>query len=87
MAKSLGYFPTWDALLGKRFDKKINNDIPVTIIFGDTDHTLPAKTCQERSLAPDHAKWVILSNTGHAPMWDSTDQVYAEVMSTVGSIL
>jgi pimeloyl-ACP methyl ester carboxylesterase len=87
MAKSLGYFPTWDALLGKRFDKKINKDIPITIIFGDTDHTLPEKTCQERSLAPDHAKWLILSNTGHAPMWDSTDQVYAEVMSTVGSIL
>jgi hypothetical protein len=30
---------------------------------------------------------VILSNTGHAPMWDSTDQVYAEVINTVRSKL
>mgnify|MGYP002145081102 CR=1 FL=1 len=87
MAKSHGYFPAWDALLGKRFDKKVDRNIPVTIVFGDTDHTLPEKTCQEKSLAPEHAKWVILSNTGHAPMWDSTEEVYAEVMSTVGSIL
>ncbi|MEY2723879.1 MAG: hypothetical protein RLZ38_102 [Actinomycetota bacterium] len=87
MAKSHGYFPAWDALLGKRFDKKVDRNIPVTIVFGDTDHTLPEKTCQEKSLAPEHAKWVILSNTGHAPMWDSTDQVYAEVINTVRSKL
>ncbi|NBO51148.1 MAG: alpha/beta hydrolase [Actinobacteria bacterium] len=87
MAKSHGYFPAWDALLGKRFDKKIDKSIPVTIVFGDTDHTLPEKTCQERSLAPEHAKWVILPETGHAPMWDSTELVYAEVLNTVRSIV
>lgn len=82
MAKSEGYFPVWDGMLKKRFDKEISAEIPVTIIFGDTDHTLPAKTCQERSLAPKHAKWVILPETGHAPMWDSTEDVIAEIMQT-----
>ena len=67
MANSTGYFPAWDALLGKRFDKQIDSQIPITIVFGDSDHTLPAKTCQERSLAPAHAKWIILPQTGHAP--------------------
>ena len=82
MAKSDGYFPAWDGMLKKRFDKDVSKEIPITIIFGDTDHTLPAKTCQERSLAPDHAKWIILPETGHAPMWDSTEEVLAEILET-----
>jgi pimeloyl-ACP methyl ester carboxylesterase len=55
-------------------------------VFGDSDHTLPAKTCQERSLAPAHAKWVVLPQTGHAPMWDSPTEVVAEIMQTVSLI-
>lgn len=82
MADSEGYFPAWDGMLKKRFDKPISPQIPITIIFGDTDHTLPAKTCQERSLAPAHAKWIILPESGHAPMWDSTSEVLAEISST-----
>ena len=71
--------------MGKRFDKKVSESIPITIIFGDSDRTLPEKTCQERSLAPKHAKWIILPNTGHAPMWDSTDEVLSEINSTLSS--
>jgi pimeloyl-ACP methyl ester carboxylesterase len=82
MAKSEGYFPVWDGMLKKRFEKDVSAEIPITIIFGDTDHTLPAKTCQERSLAPHHAKWIILPETGHAPMWDSTEEVLAEILET-----
>ena len=86
MAGSTGYFPAWDALLGKRFDKQISTSIPTTIIFGDSDHTLPLKTCQERSLAPVHAKWIVLPQTGHVPMWDSPNEVISEIMSTTGVI-
>jgi pimeloyl-ACP methyl ester carboxylesterase len=84
MAQSTGYFPAWDALLGKRFDKQIDPQIPITIVFGDSDHTLPAKTCQERSLAPAHSKWIILPQTGHAPMWDSPNEVVSEILQTAG---
>ena len=83
MTKSTGYFPAWDALLGKRFDKQIDSQVCITIVFGDSDHTLPAKTCQERSLAPAHARWVVLPETGHVPMWDSPTEVVAEIMQTV----
>ena len=79
MAQSDGYYPAWDAFLDKRFDTPIGADIPVTVIFGDKDRALPAKTCQERSLLPQHARWVILENTGHAPMWDSPAGVAAEI--------
>jgi len=70
-------------MLMKRFDSFIPEDVPVTIIFGDTDRTLPATTCQERSVAPSHAKWIIFPNTGHAPMWDSPLDVIDEIKKTV----
>ena len=82
MGTSTGYYPAWDALLSLRFDKQIPPQIPVTIIFGDTDLTLPANTSQERSLAPRHAKWVVLSESGHAPMWDHPSEVIQEILST-----
>ena len=77
-----GYFPAWDGMLKRRFDKEISKDIPVTILFGDSDNTLPAQTSQERTLAPAHSRWVTLSQSGHAPMWDSPDEVIAEILHT-----
>lgn len=79
MSSSEGYYPAWDGMLMKRFDGLIPESIPVTIIFGDSDKTLPATTCQERSIAPAHAKWIIFSETGHAPMWDSPLDVIHEI--------
>ena len=83
MSTAEGYYPAWDGMLMKRFDSFIPDKIPVTIIFGDTDRTLPATTCQERSVAPNHAKWIIFPNTGHAPMWDSPLDVIDEIKKTV----
>lgn len=85
MSTAEGYYPAWDGMLMKRFDGKIPDEIPVTIIFGDTDRTLPATTCQERSVAPRHAKWIIFPDTGHAPMWDSPIDVAAEIRRTANS--
>lgn len=83
MGSASGYYLLWDAFLGNRFDKPISQEIPVTIIFGDTDYTLPADSCQERSLAPSHSKWVVLSNSGHAPMWDAVSEVVNETLKTI----
>ena len=82
MGKADGYYPAWDGMLMKRFDGKISSEIPVTIIFGDTDRTLPATNCQERSVAPSHAKWIVFPETGHAPMWDSPSDVVAAIHQT-----
>ncbi len=79
MSGAEGYYPAWDGMLMKRFDSYIPESIPVTIIFGDSDKTLPATTCQERSVAPSHAKWIIFSDTGHAPMWDAPLDVFHEI--------
>ena len=82
MGSSAGYFPAWDAMLGLRFDKDIREDIPVTIVFGDSDNTLPAQYSQERSLTPVHSRWVVLPQSGHAPMWDRAPEVIAEIRHT-----
>ena len=82
LGKADGYYPAWDGMLMKRFDGTIPEQIPITIIFGDTDRTLPATTCQERSVAPSHARWIIFPDTGHAPMWDSPHDVVAAIEDT-----
>ena len=84
MAKSDGYFPAWDGMLKKRFDSNIDSAIPVTIIFGDSDNTLPETTCQERSMAPSHSKWLVYEECGHAPMWDNTERVAHDIFITAG---
>ena len=84
MANSPGYFPAWDGMLHKRFDSQIDPKIPVKIIFGDSDKTLPATTCQERTMAPQHSEWIIFEECGHAPMWDNTEKVAAHVLEIAG---
>ncbi len=83
---SEGYFPAWDGMLTRRFDKSISESIPVTILFGDSDNTLPAQTSQERTLAPAHARWITLSQSGHAPMWDSPYDCIAEIIHTASLV-
>ena len=82
MGTSDGYFPAWDGLLGRRFESQVSPEIPVTVIFGDTDNTLPATFSQERSLAPAHSRWVVLSQCGHAPMWDHPSEVMELIRET-----
>jgi pimeloyl-ACP methyl ester carboxylesterase len=85
MQTATGYFPAWDAMLKKRFDSPIPHSIPVTIVFGDSDNTLPAASCQERSVVPAHSKWFVIENCGHAPMWDHPTTVTRHIIETAQS--
>lgn len=85
MATAAGYYPAWDALLRKRFEQQVSQSIPITVIFGDSDRTLPAATCQERSLVPAHAKWMIFPECGHAPMWDHPSEVIEQILLATGA--
>ena len=85
MQTATGYFPAWDAMLKKRFDSPIPHSIPVTIVFGDSDNTLPAASCQERSVVPAHSKWFVIENCGHAPMWDHPTTVTRHILETAQS--
>ena len=82
MTHCKGYFPAWDGMLNRRFDSHIPQRVPVTILFGDTDNTLPLEGSQERSLAPAHARWLTLDACGHAPMWDYPEEVVEIIKDT-----
>ena len=71
-ADARGFQQAHDGALHRRFDRadQIPADVPVTIAFGDNDRLLPAPRFQQRDLAPAHARWEVLWNCGHAPMWD-----------------
>ena len=85
MSVASGYFPAWDGMLKKRFDSPIPQSIPITIIFGDSDNTLPESNCQERSVVPSHSKWFVIENCGHAPMWDHPTTVTRHILETTQS--
>lgn len=85
MANCSGYFPAWDGMLTRRFDAHVLESVPVTILFGDSDNTLPYPDSQERSLAPAHAAWLVIDKCGHAPMWDQPDLVVKIIKQTVVS--
>ena len=82
MGNAKGYFPAWDGMLGRRFDAHVPESVPVTILFGDTDNTLPYPVSQERSLAPQHCAWIVIDNCGHGPMWDYPDLVASVIKET-----
>ncbi|MSO43063.1 MAG: alpha/beta hydrolase [Candidatus Planktophila sp.] len=77
-----GYFPAWDGMLTRRFDRAVPIRVPITIVFGDSDNTLPYPISQERSLAPAHSKWLVIDNCGHAPMWDHPDLIVKIINQT-----
>ena len=85
MGSSTGYRAFWNGMVGNRFDKPIAEEIPVTVIFGDTDNTLPKSKMQEKSLLPAHSNWVELKDSGHAPMWDQVDSVADIIRSLISS--
>ncbi len=73
MAKSKGYKPLWKGLQKKRFESKISPEVGVSIVFGDTDLTLPEGIAQEKSVAPAHSDWITVENCAHVIMWNYPD--------------
>jgi pimeloyl-ACP methyl ester carboxylesterase len=71
-ADARGFEQAHDGALHRRFERaaSIPAQVPVTVAFGDNDRLLPAPRFQQRDLAPAHARWEVLWNCGHAPMWD-----------------
>lgn len=70
MARSIGYMPMWRALRFQKFDSSVSASVPVAIIFGDDDLTLPYPRAQEREAAPKHSQWITVENCAHVIMWN-----------------
>ncbi len=70
MARSKGYKHLWQGIRGRKFESPIPDAVEVAIIFGDNDLTLPEEVAQEKSVAPAHAKWIVVENCAHVIMWN-----------------
>jgi pimeloyl-ACP methyl ester carboxylesterase len=57
--------------------------VPVCVAFGDDDRILPAPDNTRREVAPPGARWVVLPQCGHAPMWDAPERTVELVDQTV----
>lgn len=66
-----------------RFERREQVSVPVTVVFGDRDHILPAPANQHPELAPAGCRWVVLPRCGHAPMWDAVPATLRLVDDTV----
>lgn len=77
MATASGYDAALSGTFGKVADctMTIPASIPVTIVFGDTDNTLPTTTSQSRQYLPPHGKWLTWTNCGHAIQLDYPREV------------
>ena len=80
-ADASGFMQAHDGALHRKFERAaaIPADVPVIVAFGDNDRILPYPRFQRRELAPAHARWDVLWNCGHAPMWD-VPRVTAELI-------
>lgn len=84
MATATGYDAALSGTFGKVADcaLRIPASIPVVVVFGDTDNTLPAHTSQSRQYLPHHGQWLSWDNCGHAIQLDYPTKV-AELVKQV----
>jgi pimeloyl-ACP methyl ester carboxylesterase len=61
------------AMVHSRFENGHKLTVPVSVAFGDHDRVLPPSTSQERSAVPDHARWSVVADCGHAMSWDQPE--------------
>jgi pimeloyl-ACP methyl ester carboxylesterase len=70
MASATGFKPMWQQLRNKNFSGEISQKVPVSVVFGDYDLTLPNPEAQLRSKAPSHTNWIVVENCAHVIMWN-----------------
>ena len=70
MARSKGYMPMWHGANGRRFESDVPEKVKLSVVFGDSDLTLPEEIAQEKSVAPSHSRWIVVDNCAHVIMWN-----------------
>ena len=84
MARSKGYKHLWQGIRGQRFDSSVDSRVRLSVIFGDSDLTLPEEVAQEQSLLPSHAAWIRVKNCAHVIMWNHPRLTIDFIKETAG---
>jgi pimeloyl-ACP methyl ester carboxylesterase len=84
MARSKGYRPLWQAMMGKKFESDVAPEVNISVVFGSSDLTLPEPLAQEKSSLPKHAKWIRVPNCAHVIMWNHRETTVELIKETAG---
>jgi len=84
MARSTGYKHLWQGIRGRKFESAVDSEVNVSVVFGDSDLTLPETLAQEKSLLPKHAKWIRVPNCAHVIMWNHPDITVKLIKESAG---
>jgi pimeloyl-ACP methyl ester carboxylesterase len=84
MARSKGYRPLWNGIRGRKFESPVDPNVKVSIVFGNSDLTLPEPLAQEKSCLPLHAKWFRIPNCAHVIMWNHRETTVRLIKETAG---
>ncbi len=84
MARAKGYKPLWQGVRGRKFDSPVDQSVNVSVVFGDSDLTLPDNLAQEKSVVPEHAKWIRVENCAHVIMWNFPETTVKIIKETAG---
>jgi pimeloyl-ACP methyl ester carboxylesterase len=84
MARSTGYKHLWEGIRGRKFESAVDPEVNVSVVFGDSDLTLPESLAQEKSLLPKHAKWIRVSNCAHVIMWNHPEATVKLIKESAG---
>jgi pimeloyl-ACP methyl ester carboxylesterase len=84
MARSTGYKHLWEGIRGRKFESAVAPDVNVSVVFGDSDLTLPESLAQEKSPLPQHAKWIRVPNCAHVIMWNHPETTVKLIKESAG---
>jgi pimeloyl-ACP methyl ester carboxylesterase len=84
MARAKGYKPLWQGIRGRKFDSPVDPEVKISVVFGDSDITLPEEIAQEKSILPKHAKWIRVPNCAHVIMWNHREITIKLIKETAG---
>ena len=75
MRRAAGFYASHDGMLNVLFNRsdEIEPEVPVSIVWGLQDDLLRPER-QRRAAAPPHAKWIVLDQCAHVPMWDQPER-------------
>lgn len=85
MRQAVGFYACHDGMLDLLYTRagEVLADVPVAVVWGTQDELIRPER-QRRVAAPAHAKWIVLDQCAHVPMWDQTDRTTEIICATAG---
>lgn len=86
MRQARGFYPSHDGMLDCLYTRaqEVPDATAVSIVWGTQDALLPPER-QRRVAGPAHARWIVLDQCAHVPMWDQPRRTVEIITQTVAA--